>query len=76
VDLIAFNYNIIDLNILKEKNSIKTSWVKLFKVGDLTKEIIINLFLLSKDNNSQSFKNINSWYIVNWPKGVAFQDGL
>jgi hypothetical protein len=75
VNLAAFDCDIMDLDMPEEKNSTETDWVELFRAGDSTEETTINLYSLSEDNNSQSFGNIDSWQVVNWPRGVAFQDG-
>jgi hypothetical protein len=76
VNLAAFDCDIMDLDVPEEKNSTETEWVELFRAGDSTEETMIDFYSLSEDNDSQSFGNIDSWHVVNWPRGVAFQDGL
>jgi hypothetical protein len=46
VDPITFNYNIIDLDIVKEKNNIEVNRIKIFGENNLI-EIAAILFILS-----------------------------
>lgn len=46
VDLITFNYNIIDLDLVEGKNSREVDRVEVFKVGDLI-EVATTLYIIS-----------------------------
>jgi hypothetical protein len=60
VDPITFNYNIMDLDIVKEKNSIEINRVKIFGGSDSI-EAAATLSILSQYNIPLSFNNLGNW---------------